>query len=444
MSSTKPRIALIQPDSPFLAEPLSFPGLGLPYISSFLKKQGYDPEVYDLTGGVQLPSDMTGYGIIAFSCQVVHFPFAVQAKKQLTRTNPEAIFVIGGPQATWLPQRCLDAGFDIVVRGEGEAPMLQIVQSLDSIKKKLKSGARVQRELISQEDLDLESLPFPDWDAIDIQRYRYRLDGRRCMSMVTSRGNCPWGTAGHCRFCSKTNLGRNIRLRFRSVENVLEEAKVLRDRYGFRALMLYDDEIMVNKKRDVDIFRGLHDLDIKFRCMTRADLVSKEDLQIMKECGCVEVCLGAETGDPYILDKIVNKGTTVEQNTRFVQWCHEVGLKVKAYLIIGLPSESKQSVEKTRNWLKTTKPDNYDLSILEPYPGSEFYDHKELYEIDWNPEELDKAWVNDTPQYGSSAVWTPYLSAEEIVELRNQILEEVPRGIGGTTPYWGPDSACGG
>ena len=439
MFSTKPRIALIQPDSPFLTEPLSFPGLGLLYISSFLKSQGYDPEVYDLTGRVQLPSNMVNYDIFGFSCQVVHFLFAAQALKQLKRNNPKAIFVIGGPLATWMPRQCLNAGFDFVVRGEGELPMLHLVQNLAHFRNKLKEGEDFQRELLPEEDLDVNSMPFPDWEAIDIHRYRYRLEGRRCMSLVTSRGNCPWGAAGHCRFCSKTNLGRNIRLRFRTTENVLNEAKVLRDRYGFNALMLYDDEMMVNKKRDIDIFEGLKRLDIKFRCMTRADLVTKEDLRMMKECGCVEVCLGAESGDPYILEKVVYKGTTVEQNTRFVQWCHEVGLKVKAYLIIGLPSESKHSVENTKNWLKATKPDNYDLSTFEPYPGSEFYDHKELYEIDWKTEDLEQAWMKGTPQYETPVVWTPYLSTQEILELRNQIQEEVPRGIGGMTPYWGTE-----
>ncbi len=442
MPPIKPKIALVQPDSPFLDEPLSFPGLGLLYISAFLKMHGYDTEVHDLTGGGQLPK-LANYDVIAFSCQVVHFPFAAEALRQLKPSNPEAIFVIGGPQATWLSQRCFEAGFDIAVRGEGELPMLQVVQNLDSIREKLNEGNGFQRELIAQEDLDLTSLPFPNWEAINIRRYRYYLAGRRCMSLVTSRGNCPWGASGHCRFCSKTNLGRNIRLRFRSVENVLEEAKLLRDRYGFGSLMLYDDEIMVNKKRDLEIFEGLRTLDIKFRCMTRADLATKEDLKMMAECGCVEICLGAETGDSYLLEEVVNKGTTVEQNTRFVHWCHQVGLKVKTYLIIGLPGESKQSVENTRNWLESTQPDNYDLSILEPYPGSEFYEHKELYEIDWKPKDLEEAWKKGAPQYGNSVVWTPYLSAKEIVRLRNQILEEIPRGKGGMTSYWGTDSTGG-
>jgi len=436
---TNPRIVLVQPDSPFLAEPLSFPGLGLLYISSYLRQFGHDTKVYDLAGGGCLPPNLKA-DIFGFSCQVVHFAFAKEAVRTLRRDNPDSIFVIGGPQATWMPEECLEGGFNIAVRGEGELSMLEIVQNYDEIRDRLKRGELYSKEIVPKKDLDPNFIPFPDWDAIDIHRYKYRLEGRRCMSIITTRGNCPFGAGGHCRFCSKTNLGRSIPLRFRSAESVLEEARILRDRYGFKALMIYDDEVMIRKQRDLDIFRGLEQLDIKFRCMTRADLVTKEDLRKMKESGCVEVCLGAESGDPYILEEIVNKGTTVEQNTRFVQWCHEVGLKVKAYLIIGLPSESRQSVERTVAWLRATKPDNYDLSILEPYPGSEFFEHKERYEIDWNHDELKDAWAKGTPQYGRSVVWTPYLSSEEITRLRGQILKEIPRGVGGATPYWGPNS----
>jgi len=159
----------------------------------------------------------------------------------------------------------------------------------------------------------------------------------------------------------------------------------------------------------------------------------------MKEYGCVEVAVGVESGDPYILEKVIKKGTTVEQNTRFIEMCHEVGLNVKAYLMIGLPSESKKSVENTKKWLKSVKPDNYDVSIFTPYPGSEFYENKDLYEVDWDDNNLEKLWASDA-QYGYSGVWTPYLSAEEIIQLRDEILEEYPRGVGGTTEYYGPES----
>lgn len=437
MGNLKPKIALIQPDSPFLAEPLSFPGLGLLYISAFLKRHGYKIEFYDLTGGLILPKDLRA-DVFGFSCQTVHLPFSISAVKELRKNNPDSIFVVGGPCPTWSAQDCLDAGFDIVVRGEGEKSMLDIINSFQDIQSSRRQREKFKRVYTPDDYLDIDSLPFPDWEAVDIYRYRYQLAGRRCMSIITSRGSCPFGVAGNCRFCSKTNLGKSQGLRFRSVENVLEEVSLLRAKYKFGSVMIYDDEVLVNKNRDMQIFAGLKELDIKFRCMTRVNLATKEDLKKMKDFGCIEICIGAESGDPQILEHVVKKGTTVEDNTRFVKWCREVGLNIKVYLIIGLPSENRESLEKTYAWLKKVKPTNYDVSIYAPYPGSEFYDHKEKYEIDWDQNALEKIWYTGEPQYGVPAVWTPYLTSEEIANFRDKINQEFKRGLGGTTVYWGP------
>ncbi len=439
MRNFKPKIILIQPDSLFLAEPLSFPGLGLLYISAFLKQHGYEIEFYDLTGKLTLPGDLRA-DIFGFSCQTVHLPFAARAVKELRKNNPDSIFVVGGPCPTWSAQDCLDAGFDIVVRGEGEKSMLDIVGHFRDIQNARKQAKKFKQVYIPDCYLDINSIPFPDWEAIDIYRYRYQLAGRRCMSIITVRGSCPFGMGGNCRFCSKTDLGKPQPLRFRSADSVLEEVKILRDKYNFGSVMIYDDEILINKDRDTKIFEGLKKLDIKFRCMTRVNLATKEDLKKMKDCGCIEICIGAESGDPYILEQVVKKGTTVEANTRFVKWCHEVGLNVKAYLIIGLPSEKRESLELTYKWLKDAKPTNYDVSIYAPYPGSEFYDHKEKYEIDWDENALKKIWYTGEPQYGVPVVWTPYLTSKEISDFRDKINNEFKRGLGGTTSYWGPIS----
>lgn len=437
MIKTKPRIALIQPDTPFLAEPLSFPGLGLLYISAFLKKHGYEIEFYDLTGGVSLSENLSA-DIFAFSCQAVHLSFAAEAVKKLRANNADALFIVGGPCPTWLPQECFDSGFDIVVRGEGEASMLEIVENFWDIQKGIQNKKEIKRIYLSEAHIEINSLPFPDYEAIDINRYRYQLAGRRCMSIITCRGSCPFGMGGNCRFCSKTSMGNSQAMRFRSQENVLDEVRILKEQYHFGSVMFYDDEVLINKDRDMGIFKELKKLDIKFRCMTRVDLAEKEDLRKLKDYGCIEVCIGAESGDPYILEKVVKKGTTVEMNTRFVKWCNELGLNVKAYLIIGLPFESRKSLNNTYEWLKNAKPANYDVSIYAPYPGSEFYDHKEKYEIEWDKEALKKVWYTGEPQYGLPVVWTPYLTSQEIADFRDKINKEFKRGVGGTTLYWGP------
>lgn len=415
------KIALIQPDSPFLTVPLCFPSLGLLYISSYLKKYGYSPDFYDLTGGVKLPENLKA-DIFAYSSQITQFHWVVESMKKLRKQNPDSFFIIGGPFPTHSPKECMEKGFDIVVRGEGEIPILDTISKYPNIKRGI---------VFSEKFIDPNEI-MPDWEAIDPLRYGYQLAGRRCINIVTKRGNCPF----NCSFCAKPEFLKSP-LRFRTAENVLKEAKMLKDKYGFGSLAIYDDDVLINKERDFKIFKGLKNLDIKFRCMTRANLATREDIRLLKEYGCEEICIGVESADPKIL-KIIRKGVTIEENTKFIKYCKEFGLRVKAYLIIGLPGESRETVDKTRQWLKENKPDNFDISLFTPYPGSHIYEHKEDYEVDWNESFLRNIWFYGEPQYKSSAVWTPYLSSKDIENLKKELEEEFKRGKGGATQQWGP------
>ena len=288
-------IALIQPDSPFLFEPLAFPSLGLMYVASYLKQNGYSPKIHDLTGGVELPKDLRA-DIFGFSSQITQFKDVVSLKDKLKETNPNSLYVIGGPFPTHSPKDCLDEGFDVVVRGEGEIPMLKIANDYPIVEDK---------EMFSNEFVD--SNFFPSWDLIDPSRYKFQLNGKDCINIMTRRGNCPY----HCTFCAQPEIGKSP-LRFRDVDNVLDEVKFLKDKYGFGAIAFYDDDVFIKKDRDKEIFNGLKDMGMIYRCMTRANLANKDDLKFLKDTGCVEVCVGIETGDSNILENIIKKGTTVK------------------------------------------------------------------------------------------------------------------------------------
>ncbi len=415
------KIVLIQPDSPYLKTPLSFPSLGLLYISSYLRKKGYSPEFYDLTGGGNLPPQLQA-DIFGISCQITQFKEALKIKEELKNNNPNAIFVIGGPFPTHSSEECLKNGF-VVVCGEGETAMLKIVQEYPRLTK----NVYIPTEFINPNEI------FPDWEAINPLRYKYQLEGKRCINIMTKRGNCPY----QCTFCAKQETGKSP-ARFRSAENVLEEVRYLKERFGFGSVAIYDDDVLLDKERDKKIFEGLARLEMPYRCMTRTNLATKEDLKMLKDTGCAEVCIGVETADQYIHDKVIKKGTTLAQDIEFMKNCKELGLRVKVYLIMGLPSESRESIEETREWLRKIRPENFDISIFTPYPGSEIYKSKSNYEIDWDEDYLKEIWFSGEAQYNNCAVWTPFLSSEEILKFKEEIEEEFKRGVGGTTNYWGP------
>lgn len=354
----------------------------------------------------------------AFSNQ---FRDCVKIKDRLKKLNPDSVFVIIG----WFPtfgegaKECVENGF-VAVKGESECSILKLVKSYPKHK-----WIYEPTELINPNEI------FPDWDAIDTEKYGYSLMGKKCISMMTKRGECPY----HCSFCCK--FGKSP-IRNRTTENVLEEAKLLRDKYGYGALAIYDDDVLLDKKRDYAIFKGLKKLGMPYRCMTRSNLATKEDLKFLKDTGCGEIAVGIEAIDPYIHNVVVRKMTTEQQDTEFILNCKEVGLNVKTFLIIGLPSESRETVEKTKEWLRKVKPENFDISIFTPYPGSDIYQHKENYDIDWDEEKLREIWFEGKAQYDDCAVSTSHLTAKEIIQLREEVLNEFKRGKGGSTSYWKP------
>ena len=135
-------------------------------------------------------------------------------------------------------------------------------------------------------------------------------------------------------------------------------------------------------------------MNIKFRCFVGTNLVDEKLFKDLKSSGCVEVAFGAESASNLLL-KNINKKTTVELNTRAVKLAHKIGINIKAFTIIGLPGETEATVEKLRKWLLEVKPDNLDVSLLIPYPGTSIYDNKKDYDIDWSQIDLEKTWYPD-------------------------------------------------
>jgi radical SAM superfamily enzyme YgiQ (UPF0313 family) len=147
---------------------------------------------------------------------------------------------------------------------------------------------------------------------------------------------------------------------------------------------------------------------------------------MMYDSGCRHITLGIESGSQKILDAI-KKGTTIEMNTQAVQNAKDVGLKVKAFTIVGLPGETLETMEATKQWLLDNKPDDFDLQIFHPYEDSDIYQNKQNYDIDF-PSDLpyDSSWFKGNP---SGYVSTSSLTTKQITDWRNKAFEELVRKI---------------
>jgi anaerobic magnesium-protoporphyrin IX monomethyl ester cyclase len=388
-------ISLIIPNSSFLINPRMFPNLGILYLSSVLKKNGYEVEVIDLSGGKELPDKE--YDIVGITATTPQFPSACRLLYQIKERNPNSYVVIGGPHATVDPYSCLNAGFDSVVVGEGERAILKI--------------ARGERSRIYNEPYirDLDEIPFPDRDEV-IHNYHAELDGIKCTNQITSRG-CVWG---RCIFCARTW----DKVRYHSPDYVLSEARLLKELYGIGAIWFFDDEFTMSR-RDFRIFYGLKDLGLIYRCFTRSDFINEDVAKRLSETGCREVLIGVESGSNKIKE-IIRKGTTVETDKKAIKLLYEAGVRVKATFIVGLPSETVETLEETERFCEEVKDmvSDFDFSILAVYPGSYLFNHPDEFDLKWK---YVYGYYKGKPEEYVCNVRTSQLNEEELLYWRDRL-----------------------
>lgn len=390
------KVSLIIPPSTFLLNPRMFLPLGPLYLSAVLKQHGNSVEVVDLAGGEPMPEvEADIYGI---SVNTATFPYACQVLGQIKELKKDAHVVIGGPMATVDPHTCLKAGFDQAVIGDGENAVIKISEGCRD---------RIIRDPLVE---DLDSIPFPDRDVL-IHNYHAELDDDPCTNIVTSRG-CPY----KCVFCVK-NWGDKVR--FHSTKYILREAASIKEKQGIRALWFFDDEMLMNKERDLEIFRGLKELGIIFRIFTRSNLMDEKTAKILSECGCREVLIGVESGSEKI-KRVIRKGTTVEVDKKAIKMLNFHGVRVKATFIVGLPSESPETLEETWRLCEEIEDSvaDFDFSILTVYPGSALYSHPEKFDLKF---EAGYKPFKTKPDEYACMVSTSSLSSGELLKWRERL-----------------------
>jgi radical SAM superfamily enzyme YgiQ (UPF0313 family) len=198
---------------------------------------------------------------------------------------------------------------------------------------------------------------------------------------------------------------------------------------NYKAVMFYDDTFTVDKERVAEIGGILKKRDLAWRCFIRADTIDADLAKQMAEMGCVEVGLGVESGSDRILMG-VGKRTTSFQNTQAVKVCQDAGIRVKAFLIVGLPGETEQTFQETKDWVDRTEPYDFDATLFVPYPGTPIMENKDDYDINWDGMETSQLWYKGIPGHYSSHVWTRNLSRERLGAMREELesLKRVPIG----------------
>ncbi|MFH1382040.1 MAG: radical SAM protein [Chloroflexota bacterium] len=361
------------------------PPMGLVLIAAVLEKAGHQVTVVDTNVLGLRPEEVLslvkGTDVVGLTAMTPTIGAALKIAGYIKKNNPDLTVILGGSHATLLPEETLDStsAIDIIVKGEGENTILQLLQALaqkqpiDNI-----PGICYKKDgrMISHSpptDTDLDSLPFLAYHLLLWQRYRPHPPHGRAYpftAMITSRG-CPY----HCSYCSKPIFGTKFRAQ--SAARVVSELAYHVKRFGVKEIAFYDDVFTLDKKRAYTIADEIMKAGIKINwtCETRVNLVDKDLLRHMKQAGCYAIAYGIESASPEIL-ALLDKGISLEQVEAAVRITQEAGLQTIGYFMFGSPGESPATIRRTIQFAKKLKLDFAQFSITTPFPGTKLY---ELY-----------------------------------------------------------------
>lgn len=361
------KVLLINPGS---SRALKKENLALAYLAACLEAAGHRVHITDEVAGQDVEQAVVAFkpDVAGLSVMTMYAPRAYAIADAL-RARHRLPIVMGGAHPSALPEEALEHA-DCVVRGEAETAIVKLIDS-----------GRVEGIVEAEPVMDLDTLPLPARDKLDLGFYcrgGEELAGLsyRTLGVITSRG-CPY----HCDFC--INSRRTSPLRFHSPGRVLEELRYLADTYPIQGFAFYDELMATDAERFRAICEGLIQSGLNrchWECQAHPRIIRPDFLQLMKRAGCVQVAVGFESGSQAILDRI-NKSSRVESNLEAAARVHEAGLRLRGCFIIGTPGETLEDIAKTEAFIKQARINFASMHFLTPYPGTALFEQyqEEIY-----------------------------------------------------------------
>ncbi|WP_456474597.1 B12-binding domain-containing radical SAM protein [Candidatus Pyrohabitans sp.] len=355
----------------------SFVPIGPLYLVSSLEEGGYNVDFrdYQLNG---FKDPLTPESILAFlgdssdvvgiSCIFNMLPSVLMAVEELKKRHPEKKIILGGPGPTGVAEHILRhfPSVDVVVRGEGEKTIVELLDRLDRDMKNVRGicyrdGNRVRVNPPQERIKELDTLPA--YHRIKFKEYAN-------VGVMTSRG-CPY----RCSFCEVSPLWGHTNYQ-RSIENVMEELSLLRDKYGVESIRFCDDTFVLSRKRVLEFCSEIRKegLDIRWACMGRVNLMDRELMGEMRRAGCRGVQYGVESGSNRVLQKI-NKGFTKQMAGDVILKSVEYFEHVISTFIWGFPFESMEDFYETIFFMSSLAEAGSKIKffLLSPSPLSQLY-----------------------------------------------------------------------
>lgn len=374
-----------------------YPPLGILYISAFLEECDIDHKVLDTTFSSEelwyqevleyKPDVIAFYVNLMTKVKVIHLIQRLKADPQLARLK----VVLGGPDITYNKESYLATGADFLVIGEGEETFTELVQaisaneSFDHIEGLV---YRLEGQLVENPSRtkikDLDTLPLPNRSRFPIEKYLETwksAHGKSALNISTQRG-CPYT----CKWCSTAVYGQSYRRR--SPENVVRELKEVQEQYNPDTFWFVDDVFTVSHKWMRGFAKAVKEANLKvqYECITRAERLNDEVIQILAETGCFRIWIGAESGSQKIIDAM-DRRVDVDLVRDQLVASRKAGIETGTFIMVGYPGETYTDIMHTVRYLESALPDQFTITKSYPIKGTALYDEVEEkinVRPDWN------------------------------------------------------------
>jgi anaerobic magnesium-protoporphyrin IX monomethyl ester cyclase len=358
--------------------------MGVGSLSAMLKHHGHATQLVYYTGSEKIARVFQTISkwqpdIIGFSSMSSGFPNVRKLSALIKEQYPQSFVICGGVHPTLVPE-CLEqtSSLDAICRGEGEYPLLYLVEALQEGKDYsttpsfwVRQNGKIFKNPLFPVVENLDELPLPDREVFDYESVIQNFHGC-CGEFLFCRG-CPFD----CTYCCNPALkvlypGKYVR--YPSVQRAIDELVQVKNTYCLESVILHDDIITLNKKWFFAFFKEYGtQVALPFACQTRPGSCDREMLKVLKEAGCVRLIVGVESGNEYIRKHVLNRQITNDQILEVFQWAHDENIETLTQNMVGLPEETPKRFMDTIRLTAAAKVECPEVVIFHPYPGTGLY-----------------------------------------------------------------------
>ncbi len=412
-----------------------YPPLNLLYTAAILRKNNYNVSLID-ANGFDIPLEKLKVKIDEIKPDIIITRCGFDTQKEdleilkYAKEKHSCMTIIRNKiisDVDWLKNDFLmnNRFIDIFVNNEMDLVIIDIIKNIEKSKYILsnldalngisfvKNDKVITTQSIDLSKIDMENLPFPAYDLLpDLKPYHTGILNPPFALVVTSRG-CPF----QCSFCAYAKMG----YRARSPEKIIEELKWLKSNFGLKNFLFFDDLLGLKKDIFVKLLKLVIDekINLKWVSCTRANLIDDEILKLMKKAGCMEIAIGIESGSAKILN-CMKKGISLSDIRKAAELLHKNKILFYGMAIIGLPGESRETIEETIKFIKEVDPFYTQFCFATPFPNTEIYKYYKE-----NNFLLTEDWSKYSPLSPEPVIRTESLTKEDLIELKNYVYKKL-------------------